>query len=68
MLPDTRTPAERIAAVHRATPATDHQRAAAEQLLTDMLTAAEQHGVTLADLDWVGDLPGICLDVVTRRA
>jgi hypothetical protein len=62
-----RTVADRIAAVKRGGgPVTDEERAAATALLTDMLTAAASHGVTLDDLDWVTDLPGACLDV-TRR-
>jgi hypothetical protein len=61
---DTRTLADRIAAVQRRTPLTAEQRAAAEQLLTDMLAAAAPHGVTLADFDWTADLPGACVNVV----
>lgn len=61
-------PATRIAAVHRyGPPITDEQRAAATALLTDMLAAAEAHGVTLADFDDAIDLPGGCLDVITAR-
>ncbi|MDX2948879.1 hypothetical protein [Streptomyces caniscabiei] len=65
-MPDTRTPAERIAAVHRyGDPITAEQRAAATALLTDLLDAAARHGFTLADFDAVVDLPGGCIDVVT---
>lgn len=57
----------RVAAVQRGGgPVTEEQRAAATALLADMLTAAEEHGVTLDDFDWVTDLPGACLDVVRR--
>ncbi|MFD4377681.1 hypothetical protein ACFWPY_39815 [Streptomyces sp. NPDC058527] len=69
-MPDTRSLADRIAAVQRATPLTDDEHTAAEQLLADMLAAAGRHGVTLADLDWTIDLPGGCVDVIrskTRR-
>lgn len=63
-----RTPTERIAAVHRyGDPVTAQQREHAEALLTDLLAAAERHGVTLADLDGVVDLPGGCLDVVLSK-
>lgn len=66
-----RTPAERVAAVHRyGDPITEEQREAAAALLVDILAAAEKHGVTLDDFDDVVDLPGGCLDVVlakTRR-
>lgn len=65
------TNAERVAAVRRhGGQVTDEQRAAATALLTDLLEAAARHGVTLADLDYVIDLPSGCLDVVlskTRR-
>lgn len=63
----TYTLADRIAAVSRATAPTEEQAAAAEALLADMLAAAARHGVTLADLDWVTDLPGACVDVVKSR-
>ncbi|MFG2098912.1 hypothetical protein [Streptomyces sp. NPDC048612] len=61
-----RTLADRVGAVERFGPApvTDQQRAAATALLADLLAAAERHGVTLDDLDWVADLPGVCLDVI----
>jgi hypothetical protein len=65
---DTRTLADRIAAVQRATPLTEEQRAAAEQLLADMLAAAGRHRVTLADFDWVADLPGACVDVIKHHS
>lgn len=59
-----RTPADRVAAVHRyGDPVTDAQRAAATALLVDLLVAAEEHGVTIEDFDGVSDLPGACLDV-----
>jgi hypothetical protein len=65
---DSRSPAERVAAVHRhGAPVTDQQRAAATALLTDLLTAAGTHGITLADFDWVSDLPAACLDVVRAK-
>jgi hypothetical protein len=60
--------ADRIAAVQRPGHVTEEQRAAARDLLTDMLAAAGRHGVTLADLDYLTDLPGVCLDAVRRRA
>ena len=67
-MPDTRTLADRIAAVRRGgDPVTAEQRAAAEALLTDMLAAAERHGVTLRDLDFVVDLPGGCLDAIRAK-
>lgn len=66
-MPDTRSLADRIAAVQRTTPLTDDERAAAEQLLADMLAAAGRHGITLSDLDWVTDLPGACVDVIRSR-
>ncbi|CAL9618814.1 hypothetical protein SUDANB58_05786 (plasmid) [Streptomyces sp. enrichment culture] len=54
-----RTLAERVVAVHRyGDPVTGEQRAAAEQLLTALLAATEQHEVTLEDLDAVVNLPG----------
>lgn len=66
-MPDTRTPADRIANVHRHGPVTAEQIQAATELLTDLLAAAEKHGVTLADFDWTIDLPGGCLDVVLAK-
>jgi hypothetical protein len=64
-----RTPAERVATVHRyGGPVTDDQRAAATALLTDMLEAAARHGVTIADFDYAVDLPGGCLDVILAKA
>lgn len=68
-MPDTRTLADRIAAVQRhGTPPTCAQRAAAQQLLADMLTAAARHGITLEDLDWIADLPGTCLDAILAKS
>ncbi|MFD0214304.1 hypothetical protein ACFVH9_35785 [Streptomyces hirsutus] len=65
---DTRTLADRIAAVQRhGAPLTDDERAAAEQLLADMLAAAGRHGAALADFDWTVDLPGGCVDVILSR-
>ncbi|MFI6109734.1 hypothetical protein [Kitasatospora sp. NPDC051164] len=57
---------ERIdeAAQRRTTPGTEEQKAAATALLTDMLRAAAQHGVTLDTFDWVADLPGHCYAAV----
>lgn len=64
-----RTLAERVAAIQRyGDPVTAEQRAAAEQLLASLLTAAEQHGVTLDDFDWTIDLPGGCLDVILSKS
>jgi hypothetical protein len=67
--PDTkgRTPADRIAAVRRATLPTPEQQQAATALLVDMLAAAARHGITLDDLDWVTDLPGACYDAVFAK-
>lgn len=63
-----RTPAERVAAVHRfGDPITDRQRADATALLVDLLDTAARHGVTLTDFDAMVDLPGGCLDVITAR-
>lgn len=61
-----RTLADRVAAIERFGPApvTDQQRAAATALLADLLEAAERHGASLDDFDWVADLPGACLDVI----
>jgi hypothetical protein len=66
-MPDSRTPAERVAAVHRHGPVSDSARAAATALLTDLLAAAAKHGVTLTDFDFVVDLPGACIDVVLAK-
>ncbi|MFI1245017.1 hypothetical protein [Enterococcus casseliflavus] len=64
-----RTPADRVAAVHRhGDPVTDQQRAAATALLMDLLVAAKRHGVTIEDFDWTVDLPGGCLDVILAKA
>ncbi|MFB7853319.1 hypothetical protein ACFC34_40800 [Streptomyces sp. NPDC056053] len=58
-----RPSAARIAAVTRqGRPPTDAERTAAAQLLD----AAADHGVRLADLDRVVDLSGACLDVIRR--
>lgn len=67
-----RTPAARIETVIRRyqqydTWTTSHQRQQAEQLLTDMATAAELHHVTLVDFGWAGDLAAMCVDVVLAR-
>lgn len=66
------TPAARIETVIRRyqqydTCTTSHQRQQAEQLLTDMASAAELHHVTLVDFGWVGDLPAMCVDVVLAQ-
>lgn len=46
-MPESRTPADRVAAVHRhGDPVTADQRARATALLTDLLAAADGHGVT----------------------
>lgn len=65
---DTRTLADRIAAVRRTTAPTPEHAAAAEALLADLVATAARHGVTLADLDWVTDLPGACVDVTRKRS
>jgi hypothetical protein len=63
-----RTPAEAIAAVHRHGPAISPEtRAAALELLRDLLAAAAQHGVGLGDFDRVVDLPAACVDVVVAK-
>lgn len=63
-----RTTADRIAAVQRGgDPITDRQHRDARLLLESLLLAAGLHGVTLADLDYVADLPGVCLDVIRRQ-
>jgi hypothetical protein len=63
-----RTPAERVAAIHRhGDPVTDVQREKATALLVGLLEAAGRHGVTLDDFDWTIDLPGGCLDVVLAK-
>jgi hypothetical protein len=63
-----RTPAEAIAAVQRHGPAISPEvRAAALELLRDMLAAAAQHGVGLGDFDYVCDLPGAAVDVVVAK-
>lgn len=59
--------AARIAAVRRATPFNDSERDRARLLLADLLAAADRHGVTLADFDWVADLPGACVDVIRQH-
>lgn len=64
-----RTAAERVALVHRhGGPVTEDQRQAATALLSDLLAAAEKHGVGLPDFDWTADLPGACLDVICAKA
>jgi hypothetical protein len=64
-----RTPAEAIAAVHRHGPAISPEvRAAALELLRDLLAAAAQHGIGLGDFDRVLDLAGGCVDVVVAKA
>lgn len=64
-----RTAAERVADVMRhGDPITEDQRAEATALLVDMLDAAERHGFRLDHFDWVSDLPGACVDVVTAEA
>lgn len=48
-------------------PVTEKDRAAALALATDMVEAAERHGVTYADFQWVSSLPAMCLDLVLLR-
>lgn len=68
MSTDTRTIADRVAAVQRGgRPTTEQERYAATALLTDMLAAAAKHGVTLTDFDWVADLPAIAIDAVRAQ-
>jgi hypothetical protein len=63
-----RTPSARVDAVHRfGDPITPRQRTAATALLVDLLDAAARHGITLADLDAVVDLPGGCLDAIAAK-
>ncbi|MFF2549158.1 hypothetical protein ACFVUY_42280 [Kitasatospora sp. NPDC058063] len=63
-----RTTTERIAAVQRhGDPITAQQRADAAALLDDLLAAAARHDVGIDDFDWVDDLPGTCIDVITDR-
>jgi len=64
-----RTPADRIAAVaaRRTTPPTADELETATALLVDLLAAAERHGVTLDDLDWVADLPGAAYDATVAK-
>ncbi|MFG2919568.1 hypothetical protein ACGF0D_42715 [Kitasatospora sp. NPDC048298] len=59
---------QRIAAVQRGgDPITAQHRADAAALLDDVLAIAAKHGVTLDDFDWVDDLPGTCIDVISTR-
>lgn len=63
-----RTLADRVAAIERGgDPVTENQRLAAVELLADLLSAAERHGVTLDRFDWTVDLPGACLDVIRSQ-
>lgn len=66
MAHDTRTTADRIAAIarHGPDPITDNQRERATALLDSLLAAAAEHSATLADFDWTVDLPGACIDVI----
>jgi hypothetical protein len=61
--------AERVEAVRRGGDAhiTGEQYADASRLLLALLQAAEPFGVTLADFDWVVDLPSACLDVTLAK-
>jgi hypothetical protein len=62
------TLADRIRAVRRhGAPITSEQQAAALALLDDLLAAAARHEVTLADLDWIVDVPGVCVDVILAK-
>ncbi len=49
------------------TPVTTDQRDRATALLADLLATADRHGVTLADFDWVADLPAACVMVITAH-
>ena len=61
-------PAERISEVRRfGEPMTPTEQRAATELLTDLVAAAQRHGLTLGDFDAVTDLPGACVDVVRAR-
>jgi len=51
----------------RVTRLTSAQLTAAERLLSDIIAAAEPHGVSLVSFDAVADLPTACLDVVATR-
>lgn len=65
---DTRTAADRIAAVRRhGRPVTDADQAAAAALLTDLYAAAAQHGITPDNLGFLADLPGLALDAIRSR-
>ena len=61
------TTRDRVAAVDRAGPVTEAERADATALLDDLLAAARQHNITLVNFDWVTDLPGACVDVVRAQ-
>ncbi|MFF8659485.1 hypothetical protein [Streptomyces huasconensis] len=43
------------------------QTADAASVLRDMVAAAEQHGLTLADFDAVADFPRIAIQLVQQR-
>ncbi|MFF3420986.1 hypothetical protein ACFYW9_41090 [Streptomyces sp. NPDC002698] len=63
-----RTPEQRVADTVRAGSfVTQGQRDRATLLLTDLLAAADRHGVTLDDFDWSIDLPGGCLDAIVTK-
>lgn len=65
---DTRTLSDHIAAVHRGgPPITQQNRYDATVLLRDLLAAASKHGVTLDDLGYVADLPGVCVDLILAK-
>jgi hypothetical protein len=62
-----RSTGDRVTTVKRhGRPVTETEHGAAVRLLDSLLDAAADHGVTLDDLDWVADLPAICLDAVRR--
>lgn len=45
-------------------PLTEEQLAHAARMLEALLTAAAPFGVGMDDLDWVDDLPAVCVDVL----
>ena len=60
-----RTARTRVERVNNATtPLTEEQLEHAARLLEAVLAAAAPFGVGLDHLDWVDDLPAVCVDVV----